>query len=95
MCMMCEDEKAYRAYMVYLDAKEKAGEMADPDKAMDEILKVLEQEAPAAWNCNPWEDDKTLSTHTPFICAPADDKNERSDFADTGRGSCGSRREIL
>ena len=73
MCMMCEDEKAYRAYMAYLDAKEKAG-LVDADKAMDEILKKLEQEAAAAWNRNPWENDKTLSTHTPFFCAPADDK---------------------
>ena len=48
MCMMCQDEKAYRAYMAYLDAREKAGEMADPDKAMDEILKELEKEAAAA-----------------------------------------------
>jgi hypothetical protein len=74
MCMMCQDEKAYRAYMTYLDAKERAGAMADPEKAMDEILKQMEQEAQAAWNRNPWDDDKTLSTHSPFICAPIDDK---------------------
>ena len=43
MCMMCQDEKAYQAYMAYLDAKEKAGEMADPDKAMDEILKTARE----------------------------------------------------
>lgn len=74
MCMMCQDEKAYQAYMAYLDAKEKAGEMADPDKAMDEILAQLEKDAAARWNRNPWDDDKTLSTHSPFYCAPADDK---------------------
>jgi hypothetical protein len=72
--MMCQDERAYQLYMAYLDAREKAGEMADPDKAMDEILKKLEEEAAAAWNRNPWADDKTLSTRTPFTCAPADDK---------------------
>jgi hypothetical protein len=72
--MMCVDEKAYQAYMAHLDARELAGEMADPDKAMDEILKQLEKDAQAAWNRNPWDDDKTLSTRTPFICAPADDK---------------------
>ena len=43
MCMMCQDEKAYQAYMAYLDAKEKAGEMADPDKAMDEILEAARE----------------------------------------------------
>ena len=45
MCMMCQDEKAYQAYMAYLDAKERAGEMADPDKAMDAVLDMLQAEA--------------------------------------------------
>lgn len=74
MCMMCQDESAYRAYMAYLDAKEKAGEMVDPDKAMDEILNQMERDAVAAWNRNPWDDDKTLSTHSPFFCTPVDNK---------------------
>ena len=75
MCMMCQDESVYRAYMAYLDAREKAGEMIDPDKAMDEILNQMERDAATAWNRNPWEDDdKTLSTHSPFICAPVDNK---------------------
>lgn len=74
MCMLCQDEKAYQAYMNYIDAQERAGKMADPDKAMDEILNQLEKDAAARWNRNPWDDDKTLSTHTPFMCSPADNK---------------------
>lgn len=74
MCMLCQDEKAYQVYMNYIDAQERAGKMADPDKAMDEILNQLEKDAAARWNRNPWDDDKTLSTHTPFMCSPADNK---------------------
>ena len=33
MCMLCDDEKAYAAYMNYLDAMERQGKAADPDKA--------------------------------------------------------------
>src|SRR6516165_6167435 len=35
MCLLCDDEKAYQAYMNYLDAMERAGKTADPDKAID------------------------------------------------------------
>ena len=42
MCLLCEDEKAYQAYMAYLDAMERQGKMADPDKAMDAALDALE-----------------------------------------------------
>ena len=38
MCMLCDDEKAYAAYMNYLDAMERQGKVADPDKAMDAVL---------------------------------------------------------
>jgi hypothetical protein len=72
--MLCQDEKAYQVYMNYIDAQERAGKMADPDKAMDEVLNQLEKDAAARWNRNPWDDDKTLSTHTPFMCSPADNK---------------------
>ena len=34
MCLLCDDEKAYQAYMNYLDAMERQGKAADPDKAM-------------------------------------------------------------
>ena len=35
MCLLCDDEKAYQAYMNYLDAMERQGKPADPDKAID------------------------------------------------------------
>ena len=38
MCLLCDDEKAYAAYMNYLDAMERQGKVADPDKAMDAVL---------------------------------------------------------
>ncbi len=42
MCLLCDDEKAYAAYMNYLDAMERQGKVADPDKAMDAVLDALE-----------------------------------------------------
>jgi hypothetical protein len=65
MCLLCDDEKAYQAYMNYLDAMERQGKVADPDKAMGAVLDQLEaadktrRDDPAA--------DKTLS---PFFCSP-------------------------
>jgi hypothetical protein len=41
MCLLCDDEKAYQAYMNYLDAMERQGKAADPDKAMDAVLDQL------------------------------------------------------
>ena len=38
MCLLCDDEKAYQAYMNYLDAMERQGKAADPDKAIDAVL---------------------------------------------------------
>ena len=57
MCMLCDDEKAYQAYMNYLDAMERQGKVADPDKAGSNALR----DDPA--------NDKTLS---PFFCSPVD-----------------------
>ncbi len=69
MCMLCDDEKAYQAYMNYLDAMERQGKTADPDKAVDAVLDALEA-ADKAGN-KPLRDDpahdKTLS---PFFCSP-------------------------
>ena len=42
MCLLCDDEKAYQAYMNYLDAMERQGKAADPDKAIDAVLDELE-----------------------------------------------------
>jgi len=67
MCMLCDDEAAYQAYMNYLDAMERQGKVADPDKAVDAVLDQLEAPTrPAAsWTIRP--NDKTLS---PFFCSP-------------------------
>ena len=69
MCMLCDDEKAYQAYMNYLDAMERQGKVADPDKAVDAVLDALEA-ADKAGNTPLRDDparDKTLS---PFFCSP-------------------------
>jgi hypothetical protein len=65
MCLLCDDEKAYQAYMAYLDAIERQGKAVDPDKAMDAMLDQL-QAADQARRDAP-ENDKTLS---PFFCSP-------------------------
>ncbi len=71
MCLLCDDEKAYAAYMNYLDAMERQGKTADPDKAADAVLDALEAADKA--NCKISRDDpandKTLS---PFFCSPVD-----------------------
>ena len=69
MCLLCDDEKAYQAYMNYLDAMERQGKVADPDKAMDAVLDALEADDRASQK-NLRDDpakDKTLS---PFFCSP-------------------------
>jgi hypothetical protein len=73
MCMLCDDEKAYQAYMDYLDAMERQGKSADPDKAMDVVLDKMQaadqaksnKSKSAIWDAP--ENDKTLS---PFFCSP-------------------------
>ena len=42
MCLLCDDEKAYQAYMNYLDAMERQGNNTDPDKAVNAVLDQLE-----------------------------------------------------
>jgi hypothetical protein len=71
MCLLCDDEKAYQAYMNYLDAMERQGNAADPDKAMDAVLDALEaadKENRQALRDDP-ANDKTLS---PFFCSPVE-----------------------
>jgi hypothetical protein len=70
MCLLCDDEKAYQAYMNYLDAMERQGRPADPDKAMDAVLDQLEaaDKARTIARDDP-ANDKTLS---PFFCSPVD-----------------------
>ena len=63
MCLLCDDEKAYQAYIAYLDDMRRQGQGADPDKAMDAALSVLTSATKVA--------DTTLSTHTPAVSAPS------------------------
>ena len=65
MCLLCDDEKAYQAYMNYLDAMERQGKTADPDRAIDAVLDQLEA-ADKVRSDDP-ASDKTLS---PFFCSP-------------------------
>jgi len=67
MCLLCDDEKAYQAYMNYLDAMERQGKAADPDKAMDAVLDALEAADKARIKQDDPANDKTLS---PFFCSP-------------------------
>jgi hypothetical protein len=71
--MLCDDEKAYKAYMDYLDAMERQGKAADPDRAMDAAATVVASGKDIA--------DTALSTHyptapvprSPFSCDPVDE----------------------
>jgi hypothetical protein len=69
MCLLCDDEKAYAAYMNYLDAMERQGKVADPDKAVDAVLDALEAADKASGRAlrDDPANDKTLS---PFFCSP-------------------------
>jgi hypothetical protein len=74
MCLLCGDEKAYQAYMNYLDAMERQGKLADPDAAVNAVLDELDAadrtrataDNKALDNDDP-KNDKTLS---PFFCSP-------------------------
>jgi len=72
MCLLCDDEKAYQAYMTYLDAMERQGKAADPDKAVDAVLDQLQAADKVRTKKNNFfaddpTEDKTLS---PFFCSP-------------------------
>jgi hypothetical protein len=69
MCMLCDDERAYQAYMDFLDAMQKQGKTADPDKAIDAVLDELEAQDQARERAKKDDpaSDKTLS---PFFCSP-------------------------
>ena len=69
MCLLCDDEKAYAAYMNYLDAMERQGKAADPDKAMDAVLDQLEA-ANQANHPNLRDDPANDKTLSPFFCSP-------------------------
>ncbi|MFK4506945.1 hypothetical protein [Bradyrhizobium daqingense] len=67
MCLLCDDEKAYQAYMNYLDKMERQGKTADPNVAVNAVLDELEAAANAAAKKDAPANDKTLS---PFFCSP-------------------------
>jgi hypothetical protein len=69
MCLLCDDEKAYQAYMNYLDAIERQGKVADPDKAMEAVLDRLEA-ADKPRNRIPGDDPANDKTLSPFFCSP-------------------------
>jgi hypothetical protein len=71
MCLLCDDEKAYAAYMNYLDAMERQGKAADTDKAMDAVLDALEA-ADKAGNKALRDDPANDKTLSPFFCSPVD-----------------------
>ena len=67
MCLLCDDEKAYQAYMNYLDAMERQGKAADPEAAVNAVLDSLEAADKARSQKDDPANDKTLS---PFFCSP-------------------------
>jgi len=69
MCLLCDDEKAYAAYMNYLDAMERQGKTADPDKAVDAVLDALEA-VDQANGKNLRDDPANDKTLSPFFCSP-------------------------
>jgi hypothetical protein len=71
MCLLCDDERAYQAYMNYLDAMERQGKAADPDCAVNAVLDQLQAEDQARAKKDDPANDKTLS---PFFCSPAPPK---------------------
>jgi hypothetical protein len=69
MCLLCDDEKAYQAYMNYLDQMERQGRAADPDKAVDAVLDALEA-ADQARRQSVRDDPANDKTLSPFFCSP-------------------------
>ena len=67
MCLLCDDEKAYQAYMNYLDAMERQGKVADPDKADGRRARSARGRRQGKASRDDPANDKTLS---PFFCSP-------------------------
>ena len=70
MCLLCDDEKAYQAYMNYLDAMERQGKAADPEAAVNAVLDSLEAQANAEAKAANKDDPKNDKTLSPFLCSP-------------------------
>ena len=67
MCLLCDDERAYQAYMNYLDAMARQGKAANPDSAVNAVLDELQAQDQARAKKDDPANDKTLS---PFFCSP-------------------------
>ena len=70
MCMMCNDEVSYRAYLAYLDyiqVEEAAGREPDIDKAMDAAQAVIDA---AGIQHKAELISKPQSPLSPFYCEP-------------------------
>jgi predicted RNase H-like nuclease (RuvC/YqgF family) len=74
MCLLCDDEKAYQAYMNYLDAMERqakeTGKAADPEAAVNAVLDQLQAEDARAAAKAKLDDPKNDKTLSPFFCSP-------------------------
>ena len=72
MCMLCDDEKAYQAYMNYLDATERQanGKPANPEAAVNAVLDQLEAADRARAKDVQKDDPKNDKTLSPFFCSP-------------------------
>ncbi|MCA6122739.1 hypothetical protein J6500_12655 [Bradyrhizobium sp. WSM 1704] len=72
MCLLCDDEKAYKAYMDFLDAMERKGKVADPNEAIDAVLDQLEalDAERAKTNKAKLDDPANDKTLSPFFCSP-------------------------
>jgi hypothetical protein len=69
--MLCDDEKAYQAYMEFLDAMRLQGKTVDPDKAIDAVLDQLEaQDRERARKGSAQDDPANDKTLSPFFCSP-------------------------
>jgi hypothetical protein len=70
MCLLCNDEAAYLAYMNYLDAAEARGEEPDFDKAVDAAAAALKAaDGNAALKTKVKSKPDYMSA---FICDPVD-----------------------
>jgi hypothetical protein len=71
MCLLCDDEKAYQAYMNYLDAMERQDKAADPQTDIDAVLDQLEAaEKARAKEIDRQDDPASDKTLSPFFCSP-------------------------
>jgi hypothetical protein len=84
MCLLCDDEKAYQAYMNYLDTMQRQDKTADPHKAIEAVLDQLEA-----------ADKARLTTRRYLRFFAARSINDRFDVADARRGQEWARTKVI